>query len=82
MKTIRTFIFATIAMLAASCTSANNTGTADQALESCGTAGDQDGDLVPDLLDSSQTDSCLLDPNNFGFNDCTTGAGDGIPDCE
>lgn len=81
MKTIRTFFLVSMLALIVSCNSRDSdTGSAAQALESCGTTGDQDGDLVPDNVDSSQNDSCTATAT--GFEDCTTGAGDGIPDCE
>ncbi|MEK7545479.1 MAG: hypothetical protein AAB554_00205 [Patescibacteria group bacterium] len=88
---MRTFIMTCITSIALSaCVGGEepSTGTADQALELCGTTGDQDGDGIPDYYpngeewDVSQTDSCLSDPNGFGLNNITTGAGDGLPDCE
>lgn len=82
---MRTFLLIMISAFIAGCASKDDgepVGTNAQAIETCGTTGDQDGDLVPDLLDTSQTDSCLSDPYGFGLNDCSTGAGDGIPDCE
>jgi hypothetical protein len=49
-------------------------------LPPCATDGDMDGDGVPDDLDSAMTDSCTASAS--GFEDCDTGAGDGIPDCQ
>ena len=82
---MRIFLMISIILMIASCATNDDnkpTGTTAQALETCGTTGDQDSDGVPDASDSSQTDSCLLDPHGFGLNDCATGAGDGLPDCE
>jgi hypothetical protein len=46
----------------------------------CATDGDKDRDGVPDVLDADETDSCLA--SSSGYEDCTTGVGDGIPDCQ
>lgn len=50
-------------------------------LPACAPGDDYDGDGVPNLEDSDETDSCQLDPRGTGLVDCTTGAGDGFPDC-
>jgi len=52
----------------------------NQSLPTCATDGDMDGDGVLDADDSDETDSCLA--SSTGDEDCTTGAGDGHPDCE
>jgi len=51
-----------------------------QSLPACATDGDMDSDGVPDAQDSDETDSCLV--SSSGYEDCSTGAGDGIPDCQ
>lgn len=83
---MRTFLTISFFLMIASCATnddnAQSTGTTAQALEACGTTGDQDGDGVPDASDSSQTDSCFIDETGLRENSCETGAGDGIPDCE
>ena len=53
---------------------------ADDQLPACATNGDKDGDGVSDVDDQTETDSCTL--TSTGFEDCETGAGDGIPDCQ
>ena len=50
------------------------------ALPACASNGDMDGDGVPDAYDSDEKDSCLA--SWTGYEDCSTGAGDGIPDCQ
>jgi hypothetical protein len=49
-------------------------------LPTCAVNGDKDGDGVVDWDDSDEADSCLV--SSVGLEDCNTGAGDGLPDCE
>lgn len=51
-----------------------------QELPACQTAGDKDGDGVLDLVDSDEVDSCTA--SSTGLEDCLTGAGDGLLDCQ
>lgn len=46
----------------------------------CATNGDKDGDGVSDAVDSSEADSCIA--TSTGYENCATGAGDGIDDCQ
>lgn len=50
------------------------------ALPACAADGDKDGDGVADADDSDEADSCRA--SSTGFEDCSTGAGDGLPDCQ
>lgn len=61
-------------------TAAPQTARADDPLPACATDGDMDGDGVLDVDDSDETDSCLA--SSTGLEDCSTGAGDGLPDCQ
>lgn len=49
-------------------------------LPACAANGDMDADGVADADDSDEADSCLA--SSTGLEDCSTGAGDGIPDCQ
>lgn len=51
-----------------------------QSLPACATDGDKDGDGVADAVDSDEYDSCQA--TSGGYENCTTGAGDGLPDCQ
>ena len=51
-----------------------------QSLPACALDGDKDGDGIVDEDDSDDADSCLA--SSSGLEDCMTGAGDGIPDCQ
>lgn len=53
---------------------------AEEPLPACATNGDLDSDGVFDIDDSDETDSCLA--SSTGLEDCSTGAGDGVPDCQ
>ncbi len=48
-------------------------------LPACSLVGDKDLDGIPDVVDSDEVDSCIA--SSTGYEDCTTGAGDGLPDC-
>lgn len=56
------------------------TALADDQLPVCAANGDKDGDGVPDAQDQTDDDSCTS--THTGFEDCATGAGDGLPDCQ
>jgi hypothetical protein len=70
---------ATFVLLGALALSFPAIGFADTSLPACATNGDKDGDGVLDSADQTDTDSCTL--TDTGFEDCSTGAGDGLPDC-
>lgn len=52
---------------------------ADDDLPLCAADGDKDGDGIADSSDQTEDDSCTL--TDTGYEDCETGAGDGLPDC-
>jgi hypothetical protein len=82
---MRTFIIIATLALAIGCAAKDDasTGSAAQAIEVvCDLPNDKDGDGFLDTIDVSINDSHLSDPYGFELNDHTTGAGDGIPDCE
>lgn len=54
--------------------------SAQTSLPPCASDGDKDGDGVADWVDSDETDSCTA--SFTGVEDCSTGAGDGLPDCQ
>jgi len=49
-------------------------------LPACATDGDKDGDGIADEVDNDETDSCKA--SSTGRENCDTGAGDGLPDCQ
>ena len=70
-----------IALLAVVLFCAPQSGLAQsQGLPACAATGDKDGDGVSDEADSDEADSCTA--STSGLEDCATGAGDGLPDCE
>jgi hypothetical protein len=71
---IAAVVFAGIGLAAIPCASLA------QSLPACSLDGDKDGDGILDADDSDETDSCL--ESNSGLEDCSTGAGDGVPDCQ
>jgi hypothetical protein len=57
---------------------APQTASAEDPLPCAATDGDMDGDGVLDEDDSDELDACHL--SSSGLEDCSTGAGDGLPD--
>lgn len=80
MRKLLTLTLAALLGFVLTCALAVKVVQAEEPLPYCAADGDLDGDGIADEIDSDETDSCLA--SGSGFEDCSTGAGDGIPDCQ